>query len=99
MPVLEVSVLPIGTQNPSFSSYVAEACKVVEDKGLKYQITPTGTVVEGNIATLMSVAQEMHAIPFRQGALRVITHLTIDERHDKVMNMEEQVQSVGQKMS
>jgi uncharacterized protein (TIGR00106 family) len=99
MPVLDISIVPVGTSQASFSSYVSEACKIVERQGLKYQITPTGTVVEGNLEQLMSLAQEMHSIPFQMGAERVITSMTIDERHDQAMDMERQVQSVKRNMS
>ncbi|MGG3452198.1 thiamine-binding protein [Domibacillus aminovorans] len=31
-----------------------------EEKGLKYQLTPTSTVVEGDIDQLWEVAKDMH---------------------------------------
>lgn len=99
MPVLDISIVPVGTGQPSFSSYVAEACKIIEQQGLKYQITPTGTVIEGNLDQLMNVARQIHRIPFQMGAERVITSMTIDERHDRPMDMEKQVQSVRRNMS
>lgn len=94
MPVLDISIVPVGTNDASFSSYVTETCKIVEQQGLKYQVTPTGTVVEGNLEQLMDLAREMHSTPFQMGAERVITSMTIDERHDRAMDMEKQVQSV-----
>lgn len=36
MPILEISVIPVGTKDPSFSSFVSQACKMVEEEGLKY---------------------------------------------------------------
>ncbi|MDN5277625.1 MAG: hypothetical protein PWR01_1590 [Clostridiales bacterium] len=99
MPVLDISIVPVGTGQPSFSSYVAEACRLIEQQGLKYQITPTGTVIEGNLDQLMNVARQIHSIPFQMGAERVITSMTIDERHDRPMDMERQVQSVRRNMS
>lgn len=94
MPILDISVIPVGTNQASFSSFVVESCKIAERQGLKYQITPTGTVIEGTIGQLMNIAQQMHEAPFRLGAQRVITNITIDERHDKEMNMENQIQAV-----
>ncbi len=98
MPILEISVIPVGTKDPSFSSFVSQACKMVEEEGLKYQITPTGTIVEGDIDQIMSLAQKMHQIPFSMGASRVISNITIDERHDKETDMERQVQAVKKNM-
>jgi uncharacterized protein (TIGR00106 family) len=98
MPVLEISITPVGTNQASFSDYVAEACKIVTQKGLKYQVTPTSTVVEGDLQQLMDIASSMHQTPLKMGAERVITNIKIDERQDKNMDMESQVRSVGEKL-
>lgn len=98
MPILEISVIPVGTKDPSFSSFISQTCKVVEEEGLKYQITPTSTIIEGDMVQIMSVAQKMHQIPFSMGASRVISNITIDERHDKETDMERQVQKVRKNM-
>lgn len=98
MPILEISVIPVGTQNPSFSNFITQACKIVEDEGLKYQVTPTATIIEGDMAQIMNVAQRMHEIPFSMGASRVISNITIDDRIDKEADMERQVQSVKRNM-
>lgn len=83
LPFMEISVNPIGTQTPSFSQYVSKACQVVEKHGLQYQITPTCTVVEGDIDELFSLAKQIHSLPLESGADRVVTNITIDQRTDK----------------
>lgn len=98
MAILEIRVTPVGTDDPSISSFVTEACKIVKDIGLKHQVTPTGTVIEGDINSLMQVAGKMHEMPFTKGAQRVITDMTIDDRHDKQETMESSVQAVVQNM-
>jgi len=96
--ILEIRVTPVGTDGPSISSFVTEACKVVKDMGLKHQVTATGTMIEGDVNSLMKVAGKMHQMPFNKGAQRVITDMTIDDRHDKQETMENSVQSVVQNM-
>ncbi len=98
MAILEISITPLGTDEASFSSYVSDACKVVKDRGLKYQITPTATIIEGSVEELMEVAKKMHETPFNKGVNRVITNMTIDERTDKNMDLGDQVQSVTRTM-
>ena len=98
MPILEISVIPVGTNNASIGNMVSEACQKVKDKGLEYQITATSTIIEGDFPQLMEIAQEMHAIPFKTGAERVITNMTIDERHDKQDSMDDKVEEVVDKM-
>jgi uncharacterized protein (TIGR00106 family) len=64
---------------------------------LKYQITPTQTIIEGELDQLMDVAKEIHENAMA-GTTRVITNITIDERRDKEVNMEEQVDIVTQSL-
>ncbi|MGI6112640.1 MAG: MTH1187 family thiamine-binding protein [Mahellales bacterium] len=98
MAILEISITPLGTDEASFSSYISDACKVVKDRGMKYQITPTATIIEGSVEELMEVAKKMHQTPFNKGVNRVITNMTIDERTDKNMDLGNQVQSVTRTM-
>lgn len=95
MPVLEISIMPIGTDAASFSSLVGKACSVVERHGLEYQVTPMSTMVEGSLDQLMAVIKDVHTLPFNDGVNRVITNITIDERRDRPMDMDQMVQSVS----
>ena len=95
MPILEISIMPIGTGQASFSSYISKACDVVEKHGLQYQVTPLATMVEGEMEQLMTVLKEVHNLPFSAGVDRVITNVTIDERRDQRMDMESMVSKVN----
>ncbi len=83
MAILELSIVPIGTQSTSLSSYVADCIKVLKNKGLRYELTSMGTNIEGNLKDLIKIAMEMHEVPFKQGAQRVLTTIKIDDRRDK----------------
>jgi uncharacterized protein (TIGR00106 family) len=96
MPVLEISITPVGTDATSFSRHVSQAREVVEKRGLQYQITPMSTMVEGELDDLMSLVKEVHNMPFSAGVERVITNVTIDERRDKEMNMHNMVEAARQ---
>lgn len=95
MALLEISVVPVGTDSPSISSYIAQACKEAKRNGIKFEITPTATVMEGDLPALMDVARQMHEAAFRGGSQRVVTNISIDERHDKDLTMEHAVSSVA----
>jgi len=43
---MEFTIIPLD-KGPSFSTYVAEILKIVDDSGLDYRLNPMGTVVEG----------------------------------------------------
>lgn len=96
MALLEISVVPVGTDSPSISSYIAQACKEAKRNGIKFEVTPTATVMEGDLPALLNVAQQMHEAAFRSGSQRVVTNIAIDERRDKDLHMEETVTAVRQ---
>jgi uncharacterized protein YqgV (UPF0045/DUF77 family) len=54
--------------------------------------------MEGPLDEILSVAREMHEVPFKKGALRVSTILKIDDRRDKALSMEGKLKSVRKRM-
>lgn len=98
MPLLEISVIPVGKDSASFSSDVTSAVRKIEQRGLKYQVTPTSTVVEGEIDQLWEVAKEMHFDAMSNGTKRVVTNISVDHRTDKQMEMNQQVKTVEQSL-
>lgn len=100
MPIMEISVVPIGTKTPSISKYVASSEKVlVRSKSVKAQITAMGTIVESkSLGRLFSIAESMHKRALSAGAKRVLTSLTIDDRRDKRASIEGKVISVRKKL-
>lgn len=99
MAILEITVIPIGTDSTSVSSFVAECHKVLkEENEIKYQLTPMGTVIEGQLETLFEVAKKLHEVPFQKGVQRVATMIKIDDRRDRIGTLEQKVQSVQEKL-
>jgi uncharacterized protein (TIGR00106 family) len=98
MAVAEVTVVPLGTGSPSLSAYVAKALKILEESGLKYQLTPMGTIIEGDPREIMEVVLKMHNSLFSPNIHRVVTTLKIDERRDKPLTMESKVTAVKEKL-
>ena len=83
MAVVEISVAPLGTATTGVSSYVAACVEIVKDSGLAYQLTPMGTVIEGELDAIFVVLRKMHEVPFGKGANRVSTLIKIDDRRDQ----------------
>jgi uncharacterized protein (TIGR00106 family) len=99
MAIAEVSVVPLGTKTPSVSQYVARAIGVLEEqKDMMYEITPMGTVIEGDLAKILAVVRKMHEGVFGEGVARVITTIKIDDRRDRVQGMKEKVDSLKKKL-
>jgi uncharacterized protein (TIGR00106 family) len=83
MAVVEISVTPLGTAEPGVSKYVAACVGIVEQSGLNFQLTPMGTIIEGDIDRIFMVVRAMHEVPFVRGAVRVSTLIKIDDRRDR----------------
>ncbi|BAB05156.1 MTH1187 family thiamine-binding protein [Halalkalibacterium halodurans] len=100
MAIVDVTVIPIGTETPSVSAYVAEihqVLKTYEDK-VRYELTPMSTLIEGELPILFEVIQAIHEVPFQHGIKRVATNIRIDDRRDVQRKMEEKVEAVREKL-
>lgn len=96
--VAEIKIIPLGTGTPSLSRYVAACYDVIKQaQGISYQLTAMGTIVQGPLARVLELAQELHEIPFSQGVDRVLTTINIDDRRDKAITMESKVKAVTEK--
>ena len=99
MAIVQVSVVPLGTGTSSVSKYVARALSVLEkEKEVSYQLTPMGTVIEGDLDKVLSVVRQMHESAFDSDVRRVLTTIAIDDRRDKTSTMEGKVSSVRNKL-
>jgi len=99
MAMIEITVLPVGTQTPSVSRYVAGAIKILQDEpGIKYELTAMGTIIEGEREQLLALADKMHRSAFNAGAKRVVTTIKIDERLDKPLTIAGKIKAVKEKL-
>ena len=93
MPVMEITVVPIG-KGPSISPYVADCIRVLKKAKMPFELSAMGTNVEGNLKNLIAVALKMHQVPFNRGAQRVVTTIKIDDRRDKKVTIAGKKKSV-----
>jgi uncharacterized protein (TIGR00106 family) len=99
MAVAEITIIPSGTGSPSASTHVAKALRILrEEEDLKYQMTPMGTIVEGDLDRILLLAKRMHEVTFDESVRRVMTLLKIDDRRDKPLSMEGKLSSLMAKL-
>lgn len=100
MPIMEISIIPIGTKETSISEYIAFCEEAIRNtKGIKAQLTAMGTIIEApTLKKLFGIAERMHKEAFLHGIKRVITDIKIDDRRDKKTSIESKVESVARKM-
>ena len=94
MAIAEITVVPSGV-GPSVSEYVARAQQVIDrHPEVKYQLTPMGTVLEGELDDIIEVVKDVHNSTFDERVQRVLTLIKIDERRDKPLSMQGKLDSV-----
>jgi uncharacterized protein (TIGR00106 family) len=98
MAVVELTVVPIGVESTSLSSYVAGAHKVLKESNLQYELTAMGTIISGDLDDILKTVRLMHESVFSAGAKRVLTQIRIDDRRDRKASPEQKIRSVMEKL-
>ena len=95
----QLEIVALGTGSTSMSPHISEAIKEIEKLGVKYQVTPMGTVIEvSSIDDVFKAAKSAHEALIKKGLKRVVTHITIDDRRDTPKGMAEKVEAVRSKL-
>jgi len=95
--IAQFKVVPIG-KGESLSPYVAECVRIVQASGLKYQLTPMSTILEGEWGDVMEVIGKCHS-KVRSMSHRVVTSIEVDDREGRGDAMEQKVRSVQEKLA
>ena len=98
MAIVEINIVPLGTSTPSVSQYIADAVEILKECGLKYELTSMGTIIEGDLDEILSLAKKMHEVPFFKGVKRVVTTVKIDDRRDRKATPSGKIRSVTNKL-
>lgn len=96
---VELEIVALGTGDTGMSRHIADAVKAISKLGVKYQLTPMGTVLEvASIDEAFSAVKAAHEVLVKSGVKRVVTHLTIDDRRDNPKGMTEKMEAVKRKL-
>jgi uncharacterized protein (TIGR00106 family) len=75
--LIELSIVPLGGDT-HLSDEIAEVLRLVDASGLPYQLTPSGTCIEGAWDEVMGLARQCHEAT-RQRSRHVITTISIED--------------------
>ncbi len=100
MAVADLTVVPLGTGSTSLSAFVAACQRELQEhgRGLKFELTAMGTIIEGDLDLILTLARRLHEVPFKHGAARVSTTIRIDDRRDKIGSIDGKVEAVKEKL-
>ena len=79
--IIDFTVIPIGV-GVSLSEYIAECEKILAQSGLRYQLHPNGTGVEGEWEQVFAVVKSCHQRLHEMGVPRISTSIKIGTRSD-----------------
>jgi len=94
--LVELSVISLGT-GTSLSDGLAEILKVVDASGLPYQLTPSGTCIEGDWDHVMRVIRQCHD-QARGASPHVMTTITIEDEEGASDKLTTNVASIEDKL-
>lgn len=96
MVLLEFSMSPLD-KGESLSPYVARSLDIIDKSGLPYQLTPMGTIVEGEWGQVMALVTSCFQA-MRQDCNRISTSIKIDYRAGKSGRLKSKIRSIESKL-
>ena len=93
--LVEMSVVPLGGDT-HLSSRIAEVLKLIDASGLPYQLTPSGTCIEGDWEQVMPVVRLCHE-RMRGLSSHVFTTIRIEDEEGEHHKLARNVASVEER--
>ena len=81
MVIAEFSVLPLVNEG-KVNKLVDKAINVVIKSGLKYEVEPNSTTIEGDLDEVLEVIKQAHLVARNEGSEHVVTIIKIDDKKD-----------------
>ena len=96
MVLLEFSMSPFA-KGESLSPYVARSLDIIDKSGLPYQLTPMGTIIEGEWAEVMAVVTTCFEA-MQTDCERISTQIKIDYRAGPGGRIKSKIDAVEQRL-
>lgn len=90
--LVELTMTPLG-RGTHLGQDLAVALQLIDESGLPYCLTPTGTCIEGDWEEVMTLVKRCHD-RLRTSATRVLTTVRIDDESGATSKLTENIKSV-----
>jgi len=97
MALMQLTMVPIG-EGVSVGEYVADIQKQLQKEGATFKLTDMATLIEGEVPDLLRLLGKIYETPFDNGAIRVVTNITIDDRRDKSISIGDKIEAVKRRI-
>ena len=91
--IVDLCVVPIGV-GVTLAPYIAACERVLLDAGLKIQLHPNGTAIEGDWGPVFAAIEACHQAVHAMGCPRICTNVKINTRTDRDQSLEDKVARV-----
>lgn len=75
--LVSVQIIPTVPNGEDVYDYVDAAISVIEEAGVAYEVHPLETTMEGELAVLLAIVEEMNQVLVEKGAGKVISQVKI----------------------
>ncbi|MDQ0218767.1 thiamine-binding protein [Peribacillus cavernae] len=75
--LVSVQIIPKTNNGDDVIPFVDEAIKIIDEAGVKYEVHPLETTMEGNLPELLDVIKKMNDKMIELGCQNVITQMKI----------------------
>jgi uncharacterized protein (TIGR00106 family) len=96
--LMEFSIFPTD-KGESVSPYVSEVIRMIRDSGVRYRLTPMGTVIETEqAAEALALVERAARLLEEQGCARIYSAIKLDIRPGRDGRMEQKIRSIEGKI-
>jgi len=85
-----IQIIPIVEDKHPYE-WVDEAIAIIQESGIKYEVGPFATVIEGTYAQVMQVVHDVNEYLYQKGCEEWISNLQIQIRSKKDITAEEKI--------
>ncbi|KAB7669358.1 MTH1187 family thiamine-binding protein [Bacillus sp. B1-b2] len=75
--LISVQIIPKTKNGEDVIPYVDEAIKIIQESGIKYEVHPLETTMEGNMDELFQIISKMNKKMMEIGSKNVITQIKV----------------------
>lgn len=75
--LLSIQIIPKTKNGEDVIPYVDEAIAIIEQSGVKYQVNPLETTMEGDLSELFAIVEKMNEAMIRKGSRNVISQIKV----------------------
>jgi uncharacterized protein (TIGR00106 family) len=86
-----IQIVPIVTDKHPYE-WVDEAIGIIQTSGIKHEVGPFATIIEGTYEEVLGVINQVNEFLFRKGCAEWITNLQIQVRSDRSITALEKVE-------